>query len=700
MSRTYVLLGAVFLFSLAIVVQLVRLQFLQRGKWKEIAQKEQILEREIEAQRGNILADDGSMLATSVARYRCSIDPWVVDLDTTVAADRDTLIALCDSLSSVFNNEENQYPSWVFYNRIANGLKRAKRDTLMHMYVLNQELSYQQYRRVSTWPLLRNHPMNGGLLGERQVNRRTEPFKPLASFTLGRWDSAGVPVKGLENWFDEELRGADGTMLVRKIVGQYEQPLYDFGEDPARDGSDIVTTLNVKMQDIVSTALDSALRKHEAKYGTVILMETATGHVKAVANLGRYGDQCVESFNYAISRRIEPGSTIKLASAIIALEDRAIGLTDTIDTGLGFRQYYDRTMKDHIAMGKIDIYRAFDESSNVFFSSVIFDHYRENPDRYIDWIERLGLTQTVAPQVKGEPKPFLLEPGTSAWDPTSLPWMAIGYNMRLTPLQICAFYNGVANNGKVMAPLFVTEVRDGAEVIKSYEPKVINQRITHPWVLKEVKKMMELVVEQGTARQIKTSKYKIAGKTGTAKKVKNGIYVKDYQASFAGYFPADRPKYTMYVLVDEPSKGEFYGGNVAAPIFREISDKIVALDPELGERFPQRGTEAQAAQEPMTRIIYKENARKVYEDLGIDMPDELPAGWVKTKRENGKLSFTEIEVNKGKIPYVVGMTARDALNIMEYVGQKVELNGHGKVVKQPLPVGSMVKADNIVLELN
>ena len=699
-------MGAVFLFSFAIVVQLVRLQFVQRGKWKEIAQQEQIIEKKIEAQRGNILSDDGSMLATSVARYRCSIDPSRVDLDLTKAEDQDTLKALCDSLSSVFNRDD-RYPPEFFYNRIANVVVDAKEDNIMHMYVLNQELSYDQYRRVSTWPILRNHPMHGGLLGEREVNKRTEPFGMLASYTLGRWDSAGKPVRGLENWFDEDLSGADGTILVRKIVGQYEQPLYDFGEAPAQDGNDVVTTINVKMQDIVSTALDSALQKHQAKFGTVVVMETETGHIKAIANLGRYGDQCVESFNYGISRRIAPGSTIKLASAIIALEDRAIDLKDTIDTGLGFRQYYDRTMKDHIALGECDIYKGFYESSNVFFSSVIYDRYKDDPRRFINWIEKLGLTQTPALQVKGEPEPIVLEPDMAQWDLTTLPWMAIGYNMRLTPLQILTFYNGVANDGKVMAPLFVSEVRNGSKVIRKYEPKVINQQITQPWINREVKKMMEMVVEKGTARRIKTDKYRIAGKTGTAQKLKDGAFVKIYQASFAGYFPAEKPKYTMYVLVDEPSNGEFYGGNVAAPIFREIADKIVALDPELGRRYPERGTEAQAA-EPMTRVIYKENARKVYEDLGIDMPDEIPAspevggsnGWVKTSKENGKLSFTEIEVKKGEIPYVVGMSARDALNLMEYVGQKVDLNGHGKVVKQPLPVGAMVRAEKIVLELN
>lgn len=686
------------MFSLAIVVQLVRLQFVQRGKWKEVAQKEQIIEKKIEAQRGSILSDNGSMLATSVARYRCSIDPSRVPFDPTLPADRDTIMALCDSLSANFN-VDGRYPPEFFFNRIAPIIKRAKEDSIMHMYVLNQELSYDQYRRLATWPILRNHRMKGGLLGEREMNRRTEPFGSLASYTLGRWDSAGKPVKGIENWFDQELRGQDGIMLVRKIVGQYDQPLYDFGEEPASDGNDIVTTLNVKIQDIVTTALDTALRRHEAKYGTVIVMETKTGHVKAIANLGRYGNQCVESFNYAIARRVEPGSTIKLASAIIALEDRAVELNDTIDTGLGFRQYYDRTMKDHVAMGKLSMDRAFYESSNVYFSSVIYDRYRNDPQRFINWIERLGLTRAVAPQVQGEPNPIVLEPDMAQWDATSLPWMAIGYNLKLTPLQLCSFYNGVANDGKVMAPLLVSEIRKGTQTVRTFEPKVINQQLTQPWILREVKEMMELVVEKGTARQIQTDKYKIAGKTGTAKKVVNGEYVKEYQASFAGYFPADQPKYTMYVLVDQPSAGEFYGGNVAAPIFREIADQIVALDPELGEKYPEKGTEAQAA-EPLTRVIYRDNARKVYKDLGIDMPEELPAAWVQTQSNEGKVSFVEIEIKKGEIPNVVGMTARDALNLMEYVGQKVDLNGHGKVVKQPLAAGSSVREGKITLELN
>ena len=699
LSRTYVLMAFFSLFALAIVVQLVRLKFFEASYWQAAAERETIIERQVEAMRGNILADDGSsMLATSMPLYRCSIDPSRVALNPDLPADRDTLLALCDSLALVFG-KQGEYDRQFFWNRIVPTIRNAKADTVLHAYVLNQKLQYKQYQRMKKWPLLRNHPMKGGLLGEREANRRGEPFGDLASFTLGRWNDKGKPVKGLENWFDEELRGQHGTILVRKIVGKAEQPLFDYGEAPARDGNDIVTTLNVQMQDIVAAALDSTLRKHKARYGTAVLMEVQTGHVKAVANLGRHGDSYIEDFNYGIAQRIEPGSTFKLASAIIALEDNAIGLRDPFDTQEGIRQFYDREMRDERPRGKIDMFEAFRVSSNVYFSSIIYDHYKNKPRRFIEYIERLGLTQAVASQVKGEPAPYLIEPGNELWVPNTLPWMAIGYNLELTPLQICTFYNSIANDGKVMAPLLVSEVRDGPQALKKFEPKILNQQVAAPWVIQEVKKMMELVVEEGTAKRIRTDEYKIAGKTGTAKKLKNGVYVNDYQASFAGYFPADHPKYTLYVLIDEPTEGSFYGGAVAAPAFREIADKIYALDLSLSTKTPGMGLAAQAA-EPEVKTFYGPSARAFYQSIGKETPSELPANWIQPRSRDGRINFEKIEIKKGEIPSVVGMSARDALNLMEYVGQPVNLIGHGKVSRQPISVGSPVQGEplNLVLK--
>ena len=717
--RVYLVFAVIALFTVLIVWRMVKLQFVDASDWKEIAEKEQVRKDKSEARKGSILADDGTPLISTVQYYRVSIDPSLLDIEPeSRKRDKDSLTALCDSLYKYFGNDED-FTSEYFFERITDAKKdkvlvNGKPEPRKHLYVLRQKVDFVQYRMLRSWPLFGRSKYAGGLTGEPAQNKRSFLMESFASYTLGRHDSTGAPIKGLEKWFEKDLQGRDGIMYARHYAGGAMVPEDHAENIPAVDGNDIVTTLNIDMQDIAEAALRSGLQQNRAKYGTAILMEVETGHIKAIANLSRENGyqqrleaaneagtvlpsseiRYYEDNNYAISGRIEPGSTFKLAVLLALLEDRKIDPRDTIDTGLGSKQFYDRTMYDVKGYGKITAYEAFYKSSNVFFSSVLNEAYKDDPERFLSWLEKFRMDDAVATQIMGEPEPIITTPeNRDLWNPTTLPWMSIGYNLKLTPLQILTFYNCVANNGDLLEPLLVSRVEDNGKIVREFEPNRRRKGLFQMQNVRFVKKCMEAVAEKGTARNIGGGEYRIAGKTGTAQKVKNGQYQKIYQASFCGYFPAENPKYSCYVLVDEPSAGAKYGGEVAGPIFRQIADGVIALDDELSKKLPG-GTEAGAP--PVTRKLYRKNAEQVYSQLGLEMEGEMTSSWTSVKAVNGKIEGSDLKIRKGVIPDLRGMSARDAVNALEFVGQKFKMNGHGKVERQSFPAGTAIRTEESI----
>lgn len=685
LKRVYLLGGMIALFSILIVVRVVNIQYINGEKWRN-AVGDRIYERVYPAARGSILSEEGDVLAESQPFYYLSIDPTLID-----RTEEDYQVQF-DSLTDLLSQE---FGGGVFdSDYFADKFSLAFDSSWQYLRVLNRLVDYPTYEEVSSWPLLRKSAYSGGLLEEKVNNRRHYPFDSLARITLGLLDQNqdSVPLRGLEFAFHDDLRGQDGKYLVQRMPGGFEKPLEMRFKD--QDGADIVTTLNVEMQDIVEQALEKGVRQHRANFGVALLMEVETGEIKAMANYP-------ENQNRAIAHRIEPGSTFKLASVLALLEDRHVSPGDSIETGNGALDFYDRVMRDHAALGKITFYEAFCHSSNVAISKLVTHYYKDALQTWFNHLENFGLTERVMERehLVGERHPIITRPSDgNEWNGTTLPWMSIGYNTQLTPIQICAFYNAVANNGKFMEPMLVREIRQNAQTLERFEPNVLHEQIASERSIQIAQKFMEGVVKEGTASNIKNDKFLYAGKTGTTQKFLDSLqrYGKVYQASFAGYFPADEPRYTCYIVVDEPKNGAYYGSNVAAPIFNEIARSIYAADLEMVPWFA--GTATGDALLPHTRIVHQQNASRVYRELDTAMPREAEGTYVHVRETNGNVEFSSAPLDPGKVPNVNGMTSRDAVALLEGLGMRIKLIGHGKVANQSIKPGTSI-ADESTIEL-
>ncbi len=416
-------------------------------------------------------------------------------------------------------------------------------------------------------------------------NSRIMPNGLLARRTIGYvTEDSTSNIVGLEGSFNNYLSGKDGFKVQQRLTGGAWIDVENLETVHARPGYNVVTTINLDLQDVAEHALYRQLSKSNAHHGCVVVMEVHTGDIKAIANLEKGSDGAYhETYNYAVGESTEPGSTFKLMSMITALEDGVIDLDDTINTGDGTVKYYDKIIRDHEekGLGKITARQVFEHSSNVGTAKIIYENYKDNPRRYVDRLYSMQINKPLDLQIKGEGKPVIRYPGEKLWSGISLPMMAYGYEVQMTPLQILTFYNAVANDGKMVKPRFVTEVRDGNWPVKTYDSEVITNAICSRSTIRKAQSLLEGVVENGTAKNLRNSNYKIAGKTGTAQ-IANEKYGYrsgeriSYQASFVGYFPADDPLYSCIVVVNAPSNFVYYGNVVAGPVFKEISDKVYA----------------------------------------------------------------------------------------------------------------------------
>ncbi len=693
LTRVYLVLGLFSLIAIAILFRIVKIQYVENEMWEQKAESERIRMKKYPATRGSILADDGTVLASSQQFYKLSIDPSVIRKDDYKDFES-SLDSLCKYLALTFG--DSTFNSDFFRTKITTAMDMGTR----HLYLIKKPVNFTAYDEAAHWPVLKESRYHGGLLGEKLSNKRVYPFGNLGRITLGIVRGDTVPVKGLEFSCNEYLAGEDGLVLVQKINGETEIPVEGFGETGAVDGDDIVTTINIGMQDIAEKALRSNLEKHNAKFGTAILMEVQTGAIKAIVNLKRdENGNYYEGYNYALAGQVEPGSTFKLASMMAALEDHAVNVSDSIETGAGYCLYYDKAMRDEIALGKITYREGFEKSSNVAISKMTDGFYRLDPGKFISRLNQFGLLSTVNQQLRGEPVPEVKIPAQPGWDGTSLPWLSIGYNIRLTPLQILAFYNAVANDGRKVQPFLVSQVRRNSSVRISFNPVVLEEKICSDATLAILKELLEGVVESGTARTIQTNKIRMAGKTGTAKKVVNGVYVDAYQSSFVGYFPAGEPRYSCFVLIDEPAAGQIYGARVAAPVFLEIASRVQALDAGKLRMYTSPPVAANVSV-PSNRMVFTENANRIYRELGFvvtSLPDEMYSNPLVSREE---VALQPVKISMEKMPNVRGMSARDAVCLLENLGLEVTLSGSGRVIAQAPVTGTAIRDEqNVVLEL-
>ncbi|PWK77695.1 cell division protein FtsI (penicillin-binding protein 3) [Mucilaginibacter oryzae] len=689
--RVYIAFGLILFFAVAVVIQLCRVQFIQGDKWKAMAADLSAQYQTVEAARGNIFSVDGNLLATSVPEYELHMDMLVggIASDTAFNNHIDELAA---RLSGMFKDRSARE-----YARI---LRDARADSSRYQ-LIRRKVSYQDLKKIRQFPIFNMGKYKGGLI-VIQKNRRILPFQSLAARTIGyKNENVKNPV-GLEGAYSTYINGESGRRLMQRIPGGTWMPVDDDDEIAAKDGADIISTINVNFQDVAQDALKKQLVKSAADHGCVVLMEVATGEIRAIANYTRTKDgDYKELMNYAISNAIDPGSTFKLASYMTLLDQHKID-TSTIINAEGGKYKFPKgptitdTEHDNYEMS---VKRAFEESSNVAAAKLVDKFYHNNPWQYINKLYSYHLNEKLGLQIKGEGQPVIKNPSNRSWNKNySLPEMAYGYEMNITPLQMLAYYNAVANNGKMIAPLLVREIRRLGNPIEQFKARVINEQICSEQTLGKVRGMLEGVVLNGTGKNvIKNKLYSVAGKTGTAQVANGtkGYKDKKYQASFCGYFPADKPKYSMIVVINNPTQGDYLAAKVAGPVFREVADRVYANDLDINQtpqtRFVGNTTMPQIKQGNLKAL------KKVYSKLGVK---PLYASANSSVDTSDGIPYEGVKYKSGTVPSVTGMGLSDALYAMGNAGYKVSVRGSGIVITQSVTGGSVIpKGSKILIEL-
>ena len=685
--RTSMIYLGVLLIGLLILGKALHLQLFEKEEWSG-EENSSIRHTAIEPNRGSIYSSDGRLLAVSVPYYEIRID------FRSESFTREIFDAGVDELSKSLSNLF-QDRHWSTYKR---QLVSAREDGNRY-YLVKRNVSYSQLLQVKKFPIFNLGRYKGGVQYIQQ-HYRDRPYGLLAARTVGYPLRDHPSVVGLEGAYDTELRGVEGYRLMRKIRGDDWMPINDANEIEPEDGQDVVTTLDLDLQDVAENTLYEQLEKHGADHGTVVLMEVKTGKVRAIANLSRNEDGSYsEDYNYAIGESTEPGSTFKLASVIALLEDGHVHPGDLVDIGNRETTYYRHRVVDspHSESGEITVQRAFEVSSNVGITKITHENYKAHPEDFIDRLYDMGLNQKLGIEIRGEGAPEIKYTDDKLWSGISLPMMSMGYEVRMTPLQILAFYNAIANNGKMVRPLFLEEIRSHGKVVKRGETVVLNNHICSRETLSQVREMLEGVVENGTARNLANTHYKIAGKTGTAQLLTDGGYSKDlYQASFVGYFPADKPRYSCIVVVNAPSRDIYYGNVVAGPIFRDITDRIYVREFQLYDSGTQlAGPDSQA---PYSKSGSGQAlaASFAYLDLPLqDQGGESP--WVSTRSTEGGVISSSRAVTPSLVPNVVDMGLKDAVFLLESKGMRVEADGRGTVRQQSQLPGSIIRKGSVVV---
>ncbi|MBT8309097.1 MAG: transpeptidase family protein [Flavobacteriaceae bacterium] len=649
-----------FVFAIAVVFKLFSIQFIHGDKYRDLAEKRTVKNVVIPANRGNVYAADGSLLATSVPKYDIRFDA-VTPSNKNFKAH---IASLSDSLSTYFGKPSNHYQNLL-------GKARANKN---RYFLLARNLSYSDYIRFRSFPLLNLGAFKGGLIVE-QTTKREHPMGGIAQRTIGyeRFDEDGnVTRPGIDGAFGiKYLRGEDGHRLKQKIGKGQWKPVADFNQVEPKDGYDVVTTIDVNIQDIAHHSLLEQLEHYKAEHGCAVVMDVKTGEVKAISNLGRNSEgKYYERLNYAVGESHEPGSTFKVMALMAALEDKVIDTSSVIDTKKGVKRFYGRNIFDSHkgGYGRISAARILEVSSNIGMATIIDEHYSGKPEKFLDRLKGWGLHKPLGVSIIGEGKPEIPEPGDKKWSRNALPSMAYGYNLSQTPLQTLAFYNAIANNGEMVKPRFLREIKEFDQEIESFEKEVLNKKICSSKTLNEIRAILKNTVIRGTGERLYSKNFSMSGKTGTAQTeywMKDWEENKRYISSFAGYFPADNPKYSCIVVIHKPSteKG-YYGADVSGPVFKTIAQKIYTDTPIVEEINSLE----------VKNVVAENDFEKFYKTA---------------------------QTYKTIMPKVEGMPAMDALALLEnmQVDVKVRLVGSGTVKKQSIKNGiKLKKGQTIIIE--
>jgi cell division protein FtsI (penicillin-binding protein 3) len=693
--RLYLLFGVVLLVSFFVMGKVFFIQFFSSEDWKLRAENQATGLREIKAVRGNIYAADGSLLATSVPVYEIRMDLKADALTDEVFHEH------LDSLSYLFSNLFKDRNKAEYAAMMQRARKAGKRFQL-----IKANVDYNDLQLVKDFPLIKKGRYKSGVIFIKHDIRK-RPFGILAARTIG-YERADVQPVGLEGAYTELLGGVSGMRLEKRLTGGVWMPLSDDNQVDPVDGKDIYTTIDVNIQDVAENALMNQIINQHADHGCVVVMEVETGHIKAVVNLSKRHNSYYEFYNYAIGEATEPGSTFKLPVLMAAIEEGKVDVTDSVDTENGTHRFYDLVMRDSNdkGYGKITVKHAFEVSSNVGVSKVVHDAFSKEPQRLIDRLNKMGLNQKLGIKIKGEGSPKIKSVSDKSWSGVSLAWMSIGYEVLQTPLQTLTFYNAVANNGIMVQPQFVKGYKEGGDFVE-FPATVLNTAICSKETIKKARAMLEGVVTNGTAKNLRVTSYSVAGKTGTAQIANDKYGYRNYdsdvsyQASFVGYFPADKPKYSCIVVINGPTK-DIYGATVTGPIFKEIADKIYATSLDMHKQVGI-SDRLVTGRPPYSKHGYQKDLATVFNKLGVKTNDlSLGNDWVVTTTGDSvvKLQPRSIDEMSKHVPNVVGMGLMDALYLLENQGLIVNTRGRGIVSKQSiLPGTRIINGSRISIEL-
>ena len=688
---------AIAIFGLVIISRILIIQNVDTQKWIQIAKDLRNNTTDIWAKRGNICADDGSILSTSVPYYEIRMDMLAPRVQQLFAKESEQVV---EELSSFFG-----FSSTEFRIRFKAAFDKKNRWFLLNPEEIDHN-KFQEFKLLKT--------MSRGRFGSALVivteNKRILPHGDLASRTIGVLNKGvfgglhgNVGYTGVEGLEENFLAGQNGLALKRNFSGSWiNTPLVE-----PKEGKDVITTINVNLQDYAQTALGKQMELSQAEWGTAMVMEVKTGNIKAIANLGRKKDGTYgETYNFAFGAQgcSEPGSTFKLVSLMVAMEEGYVDTADMFDTGKGLWEYRGQKMKDsdydHGGHGMITMKKIFELSSNIGVAKIITKFYEGKEKDFINRIYSFGLNKPLGLGFLGEAEPYIKYPTDLSWWGPSLAWIAHGYEIKIAPIQTLTFYNAVANNGVMVKPKFIEEIREDGIPIRKFQTEVINPSLCSKSTLGKAQGMLKGVCISGTGKSLKNRYYTIAGKTGTAvianeNKGYTGEGGKKYQASFVGYFPADNPKYSCIVVIVGP-KGAFYGGSVAGPVFRGIADKVYAsyLTPAADSIPPYNEV-------PQVKPGVREDVMLFAKDLGFKTQTEnITAEHVAVTNDSTTVFIKGVTDIPGIVPDVVGMGANDAVYLLEKIGLKTRMNGFGRVYRQsPIAGMSYTKGDVISLEV-
>lgn len=708
LSRTYLVYILLCVFAIAILYKMCVIQFKEGAEWKAKAEQYNTQVHEIQAVRGNIFDINGNLLATSLPYYEVAVDINAPSIDKKLFESKvDSLGFL---LADLFKDKTSKQ-----YTKL---LRKARKSGDRYV-VLKRNVPYKDLQTLKTFPIFKKGK-RGGLV-TLQTNKRERPFKMLAARTIGMARKGVKPV-GLEGAYDTLLMGISGQRLMQKIAGNVWRPINDENEVEPKDGSDLYTTIDINIQDVAENALLNTLIKNKASHGCAILMEVKTGEIKAIANLTRNDKDSSaysESLNYAIGYATEPGSTFKLASYLAVMDDYGVNLDEKIHVGNGEVTYYNKTIRDaHTPEAPVlTLKRAFEVSSNAAVALTIVKYYSKNPQQYINKLKSFHLNQKLGLAIPGEANPLIKEPKSKDWSGLTLPQMAYGYESLITPLQTLALYNAIANDGKMVKPRFEKEIRHNGKTVKTFTTEVLVEQIVKPATIKKAKEMLEGVVENGSGKGLNITAFKVGGKTGTAQIAKTGVKrgsgksaygavgERNYQASFVGYFPADKPLYTCIVIINSPSNGIYYGGLVAGPVFKEIAEKVYSSSLDFLEPINNKKTLLTKA--PGSVKSKNDEIVIASKALKLKVKSDVSENAYAIRNDHDSLSISlsasnvESQLKKGIVPNLNGLSAKDALFLLENSGFHVRLYGMGSVKKQSIEAGQKFnKGDKITLILS